>query len=191
MGSSLELIQEMKETDNPILKAARLSFYISDGLKNRKLHLYEAYLLQQEVICFSRDGYLLPAWNGKVHISTCLTLLNQRLLAQVFHDTDYVRMLMQYGAEAFRLCAEKRKHYIMDRYHDYMNLDCGQEDLLTRMLAVRESYGSLGDDGGPFHVEVFPWHYFEPERILLENKDLSSEKYISEDTERILIECNI
>lgn len=190
MNGNLAFIHDIKGTDNPILKSAKLTFYISDGLKNQKLNLYEAYLLQQEVICFTRDGYILPAWNGKVRISTCLALLNQRLLAQAFHDMNYVQLLKEYGAEAFGLCAEKGKHYIMDSYNEFLNMDCEQEDLLRKMLAVRESNGSLSDNDGPYHVEVFPWHYFEPERILLENTDMGTDRQISEDTELILIEIN-
>lgn len=61
MSDSLNLVREVKAADNPTLKEAKLSFYISDGLKDQKLNLYEAYLLQQEVIHFARDGYILPA----------------------------------------------------------------------------------------------------------------------------------
>ncbi len=61
MSDILNLVSDVKAADNPTLKEAKLSFYISDGLKDQKLNLYEAYLLQQEVIHFARDGYILPA----------------------------------------------------------------------------------------------------------------------------------
>ena len=78
----------------------------------------------------------------------------------------------------------------MDNYSDFLNMDCEYEELLGKMLSVRESYGSLSDHDGPYHVEVFPWHYFEPERILLEKQNLDADRQISEDTEFILIELN-
>ena len=109
MSDILDLVSDVKEAENPALKAAKLSFYITDELRNQKLNLYEAYLLQQEVIHYTRDGYILPAWNEKVRISTCLALLNQCLLAQIFHDGNYVQLLKNGG---WRLsdCATKREH---------------------------------------------------------------------------------
>ena len=64
----LNMIQSIRESNNPILKATNLSKYISNGLRNQKLSLYEAYLLQWEVINDTREWYILPAWNGKVQI---------------------------------------------------------------------------------------------------------------------------
>lgn len=190
MSDISNLIHEIKETDNPVLKAAKLSFYISDGLRNQRLSLYEAYLLQQEVIQFTREGYLLPAWSGRVQISTCLTLLNQRLLAQAFQDRNYARMLKQWALEAFQLCTEKRPHYIMDNYAGFLEIDREHTKLLETLSAVRGKYGSMSSDAGPYHVEVFPWHYFEPESILLGKAESDMDKQLSEDTESILIELN-
>ena len=196
------LIQDIKKTENPTLKAAKLSFYISDGLKEQKLDIYEAYLLQQEVLSYAREGYLLPAWNTKVRIAACLALLNQRLLALAFHDRNYARLLKEWGLEAYDLCAERRAHYIMSRYRDFLNIDhtgaddpgrpdCAHEGLLRELLNVRGNYGRLSDRDGPYHVEVFPYHYFETERILLEKAYPDKEEQLSGDTEEILIELSI
>ncbi len=187
----LNMIQSIRESNNPILKATILSKYISDGLRNQKLSLYEAYLLQWEVINDTREWYILPAWNGKVQISICLALLNQKLLAHAFRDSNCIQLLRQWGLEAFRLCAERRAHYIMDRYYDYLDIDCERnEHLLKEMLDVRERYDVMSYDDGPYHVECFPYHYFEPERILLEKMDLRNEMLVTEDVEKILIELN-
>lgn len=59
------LIQDIKKTENPTLKAAKLSFYISDGLKEQKLGIYEAYLLQQEVLSYTRRG---SCWKRRIRI---------------------------------------------------------------------------------------------------------------------------
>lgn len=92
-----KIIQDIKYTNNPTLKAMKLSFYLSDRLKNHNLNIYEAYLLEGEIINYMRDGYMLPAWNGWVQISTCLELLNQRLLALAFGDMGYANQLKVWG----------------------------------------------------------------------------------------------
>ncbi|MDE7271825.1 MAG: hypothetical protein K2N95_02020 [Lachnospiraceae bacterium] len=187
-----EMIQKIKETSNPILKASSLSFYISDGLRNQKLGLYEAYLLQWEVINNTREWYMLPAWSGKVQISTCIALLNQKLLAHAFRDSNCISLLRQWGMEASEVCAERRSHYIMDRYPDYLDIDREQnEHLLKEMLNVRQKYDTLSYDDGPYHVEIFPYHYFAPEEILLEKMDMSSQMSVTEEVETILMELNI
>ena len=186
----LNLIQTIKEATNPAIKAHELTFYIADGFRNQKLNLYEAYLLNWEVINYTRDSYTLPAWSRRVQISTCLALLNQKLLALAFRDKDCVQQLEKWGMEALRICGEKRSHYIMDRYHEFIMLDYNREDLLKELFKIREMYNTMSDEQGPYHVEVFPYHYFAPEKILLDHIDLSKEKCISENVEAILIALN-
>lgn len=180
----------IKETGNPALKAQRITSYITDGFKKQKLNLYEAYLLHWEVLYNTRESYLLPAWNRRVQISTCLALLNHKLLALAFHDGDCAKQSEQWGMEAFALCAEKRAHYIMDRYRDFIRIDYDSKDLLKEMLTIRETYHVMSDSQGPYLIEVFPYHYFAPEKFLLDNTDLSKEKVIGEEVETILITLN-
>ena len=163
----------------------------SDCLKLNKLSIYEAYLLQWEIINYSRNGYILPAWNGRVQISTCLAILNQKLLALVFNDKNCEKKLEDWGKEALNLCCERRTHYIMDRYIDFLHIRDNDTSLLRTLLNVRENYATMSDNDGPYHVEVFPYHYFQPERILLEKMDIDKEKNISTDIETILIELNV
>lgn len=190
LNNILNVINEVKEEEHPAVKASKLKFYISDNLRNKKLNIYEAYLLQCEVISYTRDSYLMPAWNNKVQISTCLEILNQKLLALAFNDMNYVNLLKEWGIEALHLCGEKRTHYIMDKYDKFLNINYDSKDLLLELLNIRKKYDLMSYDDGPYHVEVFPAHYFEPERILLEGIDLSKEKFISKDTETILIELS-
>lgn len=184
------IIQEIRETGNPVLKAQKITSVIADGLRNQTLNLYEAYLLHWEVIYATRDSYILPAWNRTVRISTCLALLNHRLLALAFHDEACAQQAQQWGMEAFGLCAEKRAHYIMDRYSEFIGIEYDDEDLLKELLNVRESYPVLSDEQGPYHVESFPYHYFAAEKLLLDKTDFSKEKRISKDVETILIAIN-
>jgi len=169
-------LESIKQVNNPIVKSKKIAFYISDLLKNQEITLYDAYVLNKEVIKLQREWYLLPAWNGWSQISTCLAIMNQRLLAVAFEELDYAEQLGQWGQDAFRLCKEQRKHYIMDRFEEFMNIDEKDEVLLQELLDVRNNYRKLSSNEGPYHVEVFPFHYYEPERILLEKKDVAVEK---------------
>lgn len=186
-----KVIQSVKDAGNPTVKAMKLSFYLSDCLKIKKLSMYEAYLLQWEIINYTRMGYILPAWSGRVQISTCLTILNQRLLALIFDDMNCAKQLEEWGREAMNMCSDKRAHYIMDRYIEFLSVGYNDDDFFRELLSIRENYASMSDSEGPYHVEVFPYHYFEPERILLEKENLNIEKNISIDTETILVELNI
>ena len=186
-----KVIQSVKDACNPTVKADKLSFYLSDCLKIKKLSMYEAYLLQWEIINYTRMGYILPAWSGRVRISTCLAILNQKLLALIFDDMDCAKQSEEWGREALHLCSEKRTHYIMDRYMEFLNAGYNDAGLFRELLSVRENYASMSDSEGPYHVEVFPYHYFEPERILLGKERLNIEKTIGTDTENLLIALNI
>lgn len=185
-----KVIQSVKNVNNPTVKAKNLSFYVSDCLKTNTLNIYEAYLLNWEIINYLREGYILPAWNGRVQISTCLAILNQKLLALIFNDVNCAKQLENWGKEALDLCGERRTHYIMDRYVDFLHIDVNDIGLLRELLSVRENYKTMSDDDGPYHVEVFPYHYFEPEKILLEKRNMNNEKNICIDIETILVGLN-
>ena len=185
-----KILEDIKNTDNPVIKAIRLSVHLSNMLKENKVNIYEAYLLQGEIINYRREGYTLPAWNDTVQISTCLAILNQRLLALAFKDDKYAGLLKKFGIEALHLCKEKRAHYIMDDYMEFMYIEDEASDLLYKLYNARKKYNSLSDEEGPFHVEEFPYHYYEPEKILLDKKNLQNTKSVSKNIETLLIELN-
>lgn len=190
-----KILQDVRNTDNPAIKAIRLSVHLSDMLRENKINIYEAYLLQGEIISFRREGYILPAWGSTVQCSTvqisdCIAILNQRLLALVFKDYKYADLLKDFGIEALHLCKEKRAHYIMDDYMEFININAGADSLLYKLYNARQNYNSLSDEEGPFHVEEFPYHYCEPEKILLGKGNLQSMKSISGDIVTLLIELN-
>ncbi len=187
----IKVIQAIKDTDNPKIKAYKLTSYLSDLLKKQKITIYEAYLLNGEILNYMREWYRLPAWNGWVQISTCLEIFNQRLLAVAFKEMEYADLLKKWGREALQLCTEKRQHYIIDRFAEFMDIDENSDALLQELLDIRKKYMSLSDNKGPYHIEAFPYHYFEPEKVLLEKKDMTGEKSISTDIETLLVELNI
>lgn len=190
MNNAYELVQSLRSTDNPAVRAADLSYYISDGLKSGRLNIYEAYLLQWEKLKFERDSYTLPAWNVKVRISTCVELLNQRLTAMALGDNKGAERTAEWGGEALRLCAENRPHYIMDSYTDFITAERSNTALLKELLKIRQSCSDLDFDKGPFHTELFPYDFFEPEKFLLERKTYVK-NIIGADTEDILVELNL
>lgn len=190
-NDTIKMIQDIKNVDNPNIKAIKLSWYVSDLLKKDALTIYEAYLLHGEILKYKREWYRLPAWNGRVQISNCIEIINQRLLAIAFGEREYAEVLKEWGREAFQLCKEKRIHYIMDRFEEFINMDENDKALLQELLDVRMTYTKLNFNKGPYHVEVFPHHYFEPEKILLDKRDLPTKKVMSENIETVLVELRI
>lgn len=186
-----KILYDVRSADNPSIKAMHLSVFISNLLRENGINIYEAYLIQGEIINYNREEYTLPAWNGRVGISTCLEILNQKLLALVFKDDRYADFLKTIGLEALHLCREKRAHYIMDSYVEYLDIDGNSIGLLQKLYDVRKKYNSLSYNKGPYHVDEFPYHYYEPEKMLLDKVDLQNMKSVSADTETLLIELNI
>jgi hypothetical protein len=159
------LLLFIKENQNPLLIADRLSWFISDSLRVNRCSLYESYLLNDYVLHLKREGYTKPAWMSKVHISTCLSLLNQLLLCHFFQDKDLIQRYRNWCNEAGKLNQEKRPHYIMDRFADFLDAPARPE-LLRELAAVRHHYATMSYDNGPFHVESFPYHFYSPEELL-------------------------
>lgn len=69
-----KILQDVRNTDNPAIKAIRLSVHLSDMLRENKINIYEAYLLQGEIISFRREGHMLPAWGSTVQHSADIRL---------------------------------------------------------------------------------------------------------------------
>ena len=164
------LLLFIKEQQNPLLIANRLSYFIADSLRDNRCSLYESYLLNDYVLQLKRDGYIKPAWMSKVQISTCLSLLNQLLLCRFFQDQDPTQRYRDWCNEACRLNQEKRPHYIMDRFTDFLDAP-DRPALLTELAAVRHNYAMMSDDNGPFHVESFPYDSYSAEELLLNPKN--------------------
>jgi hypothetical protein len=182
------LINNIKSTADPLLIANKISYFISDAFRENQITLYEAYVLNLEIIKLNRISYTQPAWNRNVRISTCLTILNQYLLAKIFDNSEGAKMLEKIALDAFEVNKEKRPHYIMDQYKSYFETN-NIEKLLQELLDIRNNYGNLSDDVGPYHIEIFPYHFYSPEKILLE-KSNSLNQIISKEVENILIYLN-
>lgn len=185
------LISHIKQLDNPLIIAAEISYFISDAMREGKISLYEAYLLNWEEIKYRRMGYTQSAWNGKVRIATCLAILNQKLLAHIFHEQTGAELLKVWGLEAYKLNKENRAHYIMDRYQLFLESNDSPE-LLKKLLDTRNSYDELSDDEGPYHNEVFPYDDCSPEEILLgRNGQTEYKKHLDGVIEELIVELNM
>lgn len=189
----LNLIEGVKNEINPFIIASRVSRFIVDSLKKNKINIYEAFLLNFEVIRLNRLGYLQPAWNGRVRISLCIAILNQKLLSHVINESSMEEKLLIWGLEAYRINKEKRPHYILDRYTDFLEAHKLPE-LLEELLYIRCNCKKLDFDDGPYHMEEFPYGYCNFEGILLNQgpiEEFRINKNLSEDVEELIVELNL
>lgn len=181
----------IKQESNPLVIANKISYFLSNALREDKISLFEAYLLNMEELRFRRMGYTQTTWNGRVRISTCLSIINQKLLSQIFGEDIVAEKLKGWGLEAYKLNKEKREHYIIDNFNLYLDAQNSPE-LLKKLVDVRKNYEKLSDDKGPFHNEVFPYHYYSPEDILLGNTEMNVlEKTLNSNIEELLVELNL
>jgi len=182
------LIEHIRIQNNPLVLANKISYFIADALKGDQLNLYTAYLLHWEEIRLRRIGYMKLSWGGKVRISTCLAILNQKLLAHMFDEHAGAETLGDWGEEASRLNRENRPHYIMDNYIRYLHA-VDSPELLEKLQRVRDRYDTLSDEEGPYHTEVFPYHYYRPEELLLQKTgQVESRKNLDDEVEKIINE---
>ncbi len=152
-----KLMESIQETDLSIIIALELSCYISSCLDNEWISLYEAYLLNIEVISLTR-GSGKCGWEKRVYILDCLKILNQRMLALLYGDLQYAEKMKEFALEAFKLNDEKREHFILDDYVSYIDAHT-DKGLLKKLEYARENWEQLLDDdydSGPFPIESFP-----------------------------------
>lgn len=189
----LELQNRLNGLINPVIIASVIEGFIYQELRWSKVSLYEAYLIHFEALRFRRLGYTQKSWHSRVHISTCLSLLNQKLLADMFGESAGSNTLRSWATESYCLNEDKRKHYIMDRFEEFLNAsECPV--LLERLVDVRYHYNELSFDDGPYHNESFPAQFYSPEEILLDKEmtmSFRNEKNISDDIEELIIELSL
>ncbi len=172
---------------NPGNRALDIGVFVSQGLRDKTLTLYEAYQLSGMKMEFERLAYVQPAWPDRVRITILVELLNLRLLAAVFDEKREEAHWLAYAKEAYDLNREKRPHYILDRYPE-----CFQEpippEFLQTLQAVRAGR-SKPFNKGPYHTELFPGDECNCEELLLQGKTLPpAHKTISGVMENLLVE---
>ncbi|ULL16588.1 hypothetical protein DVH26_20355 [Paenibacillus sp. H1-7] len=192
MKNEAEILKNHIEREtNPLIIANKISYFLSDCLRDGNISLYEAFMLNSEEIKFRRMGYTRPAWNGMVRIGTCLAILNQKLIAHIFKEQSEIDKLKAWGQEAYNQNTEVRAHYILDRYAQYLE-ETDSPVYLENLLSIRNSYDQLIPDAGPYHTEMFPYHFFSPEEILLKkNSKDEYKKDLEGEIEDMIVELNL
>ena len=164
------LIESVKAQTTPGNRSLDISVFVSQSLRGKELNLYEAYLLSGMKMEFTRLSYVQPAWSNRVRISILLELLNLRLLAAVFEEKSEEVRWTRYAKEAYSMNQEKRPHYILDHYPEYLEETISSE-FLQSLKDVRASR-SKPFDNGPYHTDVFPYNKCKCEELLLQGKTL-------------------
>ncbi|MBD5781531.1 hypothetical protein IEN85_18665 [Pelagicoccus sp. NFK12] len=182
-------IEEIESTENPMLIANSLGFFLSDAIREETISLYEAYCINGYTLHFQRLGYTQPAWHGRVQVSTCIAILNHLLLAVYFEDKKKEEKTREWLIEAVGLNEEKREHYLMDRIEDFFENHI-PDQALQHLQNYRKNYDSLGFDSGPYHVESFPGDWYSPEDLLLSGP-CSHEKTLAKTIEDLIVQIEI
>lgn len=164
------LIESVKEQTTPENRSLEIGIFVSKGLRGKEINLYEAYLLSGIKMEYTRLSYVQPAWSNRVRISILLELLNLRLLAAVFEEKIEENLWIKYAEEAYSMNQERRPHYILDHYQEYLEETIAPE-FLQNLKDVRASR-SKPFDNGPYHTEVFPYNNCKCEELLLQGKTL-------------------
>lgn len=183
-----DLLENVNKLVNPLLIRNKINVFLADMLRGGRMGLYEAYLVHSESLRFERQGVVQPAWNFRCGISCCLAFLNQKLLADVFAERESAEKFKTWALEVYSKNEEKRSHYIADRFSNFLDAK-NDPGLLNELIKVRHEYNKLSDDLGPFHIEVFPYHFFSPEELLNESQPI--DKCVSEEIEALVVKLSL
>ncbi len=177
--------------DHPLIQADDLRFYISRRLKTGKLDLYSAFMLSHEATRIGRFGYLQSAWGHELSISGLLKIYMNGLTASAFGLVGIVEKSQDWFSNDMDLLSETRTHFFTSAMRKTNLFD--DTEFLATLCEMRENYDSLPDDDGPYHNEVFPWHYAAPECHLLDpksNSDFNIPISLDPEIESLIVELN-
>lgn len=181
------LLETLKCAKSPGSCEVRLEKYVADGLREEQLSLYEAFLIQAEVLSFMKSAYTQAAWGRNVGIRELLKILNMKLLSVLFQDKSGSKVWTENGVDAYKRNKEIRPHYILDEYLRYLNAE-NDPIFLKKLLEMRQRKKKPFNNG-PYHDEVFPYLACNFEDLLLNDKRFSDEeKQIGEVVENLLVE---
>jgi len=181
------LVEDVKAQTNSGSRGLSIGIFVSKGLRSKEINLYEAYLLSATKMEFTRLSYVQPAWPDRVRISILLELLNLRLLAALFEEKREEEQWIKYAKEAYSMNQERRPHYVLDHYPEYLQETISPE-FLQSLKDVRSSR-SKPFDKGPYHTEVFPYNKCKCEELLLQGKTLPARnKKVSGVVENLLVQ---
>ena len=153
---------------NPLIVADAVRYFVSDRLREERISLYSAFLLNQDELKLRRIGYRQPAWHHQLSLSDVLAFYMQYLFGLAIGEASISDTVAAWLKEDAPLLGTQRNHYI----RDYIARLSPSEPTNTELLElsrIRSQYEDLSDDDGPYHTEVFPYDYYSPEDALLGN----------------------
>lgn len=188
-------LSKLHQCKNPLIISLEIEFLLNDMLRNKEISFYEGYLINDEVLRFQRRGYTEISWNSEVSISNCISLMNQKLVADLFEDRVSSDKYKEFSIEAYKMYCNRKipfdNCFIMRRFLLFLDSN-NNNKLLNELLYMRNKYDFLSDDHGPYHVEYFPCHYFNFEEMLInKTKILDCYKEIKKDIECFLVELSL
>ena len=144
-------------------------------MRNKRISLYSAFLLNQDELSLRRVGYRQPAWRHSLSLSGVLALYMQYLFSLAIGEHNVSRTVQVWLEKDVSLLKSKRAHYIK-KYLAHLSSGEPPKDQLLEMSGIRSRYEHLSDDDGPYHTEVFPYDYYSPEDVLLGKSDACVER---------------
>lgn len=188
MSNYKVIIEKLKKEVNPVVKASIIGRYFNEWIREKKINLYESYLLNAENIRLQREGYLQSGWNKQVQISTCIAVLNMKMMAYLYHEKNAMSLYDSWAKEAYEKNREIRDHYIINDYEkflDFVNHNESMQQLLDRRNNKRKPF-----DKGPYHTEIFPYDLCNMEYLIIHGEFLD-QKEISDEVEDLIIGINL
>jgi hypothetical protein len=151
---------------NPSTQANEVRRAIVRGIRDSSLTLYEGYQLHCEAIRIERIAYTQSAWGRQLSISGLLSIVMHALTAKAFGLNDAASNYERWYVDDFPLLGERRPHFLTTAYPGNSGwiADVG---FLQHIHTTRVNYDKLSDDDGPYAIEVFPYDFAAPERVLL------------------------
>ena len=183
---------ELQTETNPLIISDDITYVVSDGLREGRVNLYSAFLLNHECLRIKRFGYYQSAWNYNLSISGVVGIYMHFLCAQAFGTTNIADVAFRWLVDDLPMLKERREHYVINELLKGIE-PIPSRKWLERLSEVRTNYDNLSDDYGPYHNEEFPFDYAAPEDSLLGKSNSGDflNKRILSDIEKLLIEISI
>lgn len=160
------LTLDLEREENPLIVADEVGIFVSDALRDERISLHSAFLLNQDVLRIRRLAYRQPAWQYQLSLSGVLALFMQYLFGLAIEESNVTETVAAWLHEDLPYLGDKRGHYIR-KYLNHLTAAKPSEEQLIELSEIRSQYATLADEDGPFHTEVFPYDYFSPEDALL------------------------
>ena len=183
-------IPRPESDDYPRVQAGTVSQYVSDRIQAGDIDLYSAFQLEHEATRIHRLSYRQPAWGWTVGIRDLQKIFMLGLTARGLGCDRQAEIAETWFMDDSALLDEKREHHFIDRLADGRSLFTDRR-LLEQLAVIRRDYDRLSDGDGPYHVEVFPYDFAEPENDILNagsRREFKHSGVMDSEVEEVLVE---